>query len=129
MSECYPGRNKEGAGRSEEARATPCRSSATFAAARRRRHGSRLKVTVRLAELWIVDAIPRDDVAALSLALYGEARVLPQFPVDRRVRGMGMTVWVGYAYRLAKKFDYVNTFYDELPRLDITGDCRSFGAL
>ena len=33
-----------------------------------------------------------------------------------------MTDWVGYAHRLATKFDYTNTYYHKAPRLDIVDE-------
>jgi len=56
---------------------------------------------------------------ALGVELFGSPRVLPAFPVDKRIRGVGLSDWEGYAGRLAEKFDYVNTFYHVEPRLDI----------
>ena len=62
----------------------------------------------------------RSMVHALSMALYGRSIPLPQFPRDKSIAGIGMSDWDGYAARLADKFDYVNTFYDRAPRMDIT---------
>jgi hypothetical protein len=56
----------------------------------------------------------------LSMELFGEALPVPRFPVDKSIRGLGMSDWEGYAERLAEKFSYENTFYDRHPRLDIT---------
>jgi SAM-dependent methyltransferase len=56
---------------------------------------------------------------ALGVELFGSPRVLPAFPVDKRIRGLGLSDWEGYATRLAEKFDYTNTFYHAEPRLDI----------
>jgi hypothetical protein len=55
----------------------------------------------------------------LSMELYGRPITLPEFSVDRRIRGLGMSDWEGFAGPLAAKLDYVNTFYDREPRLDI----------
>ena len=55
----------------------------------------------------------------VGVELFGSARVLPAFPVDKAIRGLGMSDWDGYALRLAEKFDYVNTFYHQEPRMDI----------
>lgn len=55
----------------------------------------------------------------LSMELFGRALTLPQFPVDRTIRGLGMSDWDGYAKPLAEKLAYTNTFYHAEPRLDI----------
>ena len=44
---------------------------------------------------------------------------MQDFPRDKRVRGAGMTDWVGYACRLTSKFDYINTYYHKPPFLDV----------
>lgn len=62
----------------------------------------------------------RAVVRILSLELFGESRALPDFPVRRDIRGLGMSDWEGYAVPLARKLDYRNTHYDREPRLDIT---------
>ncbi len=62
----------------------------------------------------------RSLVNALSQSLYGKSLPLPLFPSSRKIRGMGMSDWPGYATRFARKFDYVNTYYHQEPRLDIT---------
>jgi SAM-dependent methyltransferase len=61
----------------------------------------------------------RSLMYALAVELFGSPRVLQAFPVDRTIRGLGMSDWEGYAGRLAEKLDYVNTFYHAEPRLDI----------
>ena len=58
-------------------------------------------------------------VHALGAELFGSPRVLQAFPVDKRIRGIGMSDWDGYAVQLAGKLDYTNTFYHAEPRLDI----------
>jgi SAM-dependent methyltransferase len=45
---------------------------------------------------------------------------LPEFPVLKSLRAIGMTDPPALAGRLAEKFDYTNTFYHQLPRFDIT---------
>jgi SAM-dependent methyltransferase len=62
----------------------------------------------------------RSLVHWLSVELFGTSLTLPRFPVDKSIRGLGMSDWEGYARELAVKFDYRNTFYDREPRLDIT---------
>jgi hypothetical protein len=62
----------------------------------------------------------RSIVHALSLALHGRSIPLPEFRADKRIGGLGMSDWEGYARGLGEKFSYVNTFYHQEPRLDIT---------
>jgi SAM-dependent methyltransferase len=61
----------------------------------------------------------RSLMFALGAELFGSPRALPAFPVDKEIRGLGMSDWEGYASRLAEKFDYTNTFYHCEPQLDI----------
>ena len=62
----------------------------------------------------------RSIVHLLGRELFGRRLLLPHFPVDKSIRGLGMSDWDGYARPLAEKFDYVNTFYHAEPRFDIT---------
>jgi len=62
----------------------------------------------------------RAIIHLLSKELFGVSTLLPDFPIQRDIRGIGMSDWVGYSDVLVDKFDYVNTFYDQDPRLDIT---------
>lgn len=62
----------------------------------------------------------RAIIRALSLGLFGRNIVLPDFPMDRGISGLGMTDWDGYAARLAKKFCYENTYLHQEPCLDIS---------
>jgi len=62
----------------------------------------------------------RAGMHALSLELFGKPLVLPAFPVDKHLSGLGMSDWEGYAHGLAQKLAYTNTFYHTEPRLDIT---------
>jgi len=62
----------------------------------------------------------RAIVHLLSLALLGRSVALPAFPTDKDIVGAGLSDWKGYAPRLAKKFQYCNTFYHKHPKLDIT---------
>jgi hypothetical protein len=62
----------------------------------------------------------RSVVHALSLEILGKAMVLPDFPNDIGIAGLGMSDWDGYALRLANKLSYTNTYYHTDPRLDIT---------
>ena len=57
---------------------------------------------------------------ALGVELFGTPRVLPAFPYDKRIRGLGLSDWEGYSLKLAKFFDYTNTFFHAEPHLDIS---------
>jgi hypothetical protein len=57
---------------------------------------------------------------ALSIALFGKALSLPEFPVNKQLLGKGMSDWVGYAEPLSNKLGYTNTYYHQEPKLDIT---------
>jgi SAM-dependent methyltransferase len=57
----------------------------------------------------------------LSVEMFGEGVLLPHFPALPAIRGLGFSDQLSYALPLAGKFDYLNTFYDREPRLDITG--------
>lgn len=61
----------------------------------------------------------RSIVHLLSSELFGESIALPDFPIRPDLCGWGMSD-AGYATLLSKKMDYVNTFYHQEPRLDIT---------
>lgn len=62
----------------------------------------------------------RGMMAALGDALRMPARVpLVRWPARPEVRGLGMSDWRGYADVLARKMAYVNTHFDQAPRLDI----------
>lgn len=64
----------------------------------------------------------------LSREIFGAALTLPQFPVMKRIRILGMSDSQDYAERLAEKFDYTNTFFHKEPKLDITQlDDNDFG--
>jgi hypothetical protein len=71
----------------------------------------------------------RSIVRVLSLELLGRALALPDFPVRKDIRGVGMSDWEAYASGLARAFDYTNTYYETEPRLDITNpaDLARFG--
>lgn len=62
----------------------------------------------------------RSVVHALSVELFGRPLVLPEFPADKTISGLGMSDWEGYAMPLAERLAYQNTFYHAPPRLDIT---------
>ncbi len=60
----------------------------------------------------------RQIVHALACELFGETIPVPAFP-RRALRGAGLSdAWL-YADALARRLDYVNTFYHREPRLDI----------
>ena len=59
-------------------------------------------------------------VYMLSMELFGQALLLPEFPRLPAIRGIGLSDQWSYSERLAEKFDYTNTYYDREPRLDIT---------
>jgi SAM-dependent methyltransferase len=70
----------------------------------------------------------RSVVYLLSMEIFGLPLTLPEFPVLRSVRMLGMSDWEPLAARLAEKFDYTNTFYHQEPRFDIvTMDERDLG--
>lgn len=62
----------------------------------------------------------RSVMHTLSMELFGRPLVLPEFPTDKTISGLGMSDWEGYAMSLAERFAYQNTFYHASPQLDIT---------
>ncbi len=62
----------------------------------------------------------RSVISLLSRELFGQSLALPDFPVRKEIRGVGLSDWFGYSKGLSKKFDYTNTFYHKKPQLDIT---------
>jgi hypothetical protein len=62
----------------------------------------------------------RSVMQTLAMELFGKSLVLPEFPLDKTISGLGMSDWEGYARTLARKLNYTNTFYHTEPRLDIT---------
>lgn len=62
----------------------------------------------------------RGMMHALSIALFGRAIALPDFPDRKDLVGKGMSDWEGYANPLSKKLGYINTYYHMAPKLDIT---------
>ena len=48
-----------------------------------------------------------------------EDAILRDWPIRKRIFGIGMSDWNGYARLLRRKFSYENTFYDHKPKLDI----------
>ena len=61
----------------------------------------------------------RAIVHLLSSHLFGRSLALRDFPFDRRVRGLGLSDWAGYAELLAQRLDYRNSFLDRGLRVDI----------
>jgi ribosomal protein S14 len=62
----------------------------------------------------------RSIIHALSMELFGKSLALPDFPHRPDLAGVGLSDWEGYARPLSEKLNYVNTFYHQEPRLDIT---------
>jgi hypothetical protein len=62
----------------------------------------------------------RGVVHHLSFGLFGVSIALPEFPRRPDLVGIGLSDWEGYAVALANRLGYVNTFYHQEPRLDIT---------
>ncbi len=70
----------------------------------------------------------RSVILALSRALFGLDLALPEFPVLKSLRGLGLSDSDVYADRLETRFSYTNTFYHREPRLDLLHpDEREFG--
>lgn len=61
----------------------------------------------------------RSLIALLSREIFGVELALPDFPVLKGLRGIGMSDPDELAQRLAEKFAYSNTFYHQEPRIDI----------
>jgi len=59
-------------------------------------------------------------IALLSREIFGIAMALPDFPVMKSIRGIGMSDPSALATRLAEKFDYTNTFYHQASSFDVT---------
>jgi SAM-dependent methyltransferase len=64
----------------------------------------------------------------LSMELFGRSLELREFPRLKAIRGLGISDHACYAEILAEKFDYTNTFYDRVPRLDLTSVPPELGA-
>jgi len=62
----------------------------------------------------------RSVIYALSMELFGKNIILPDFPEDKSISGIGMSDWEGYAGLLSQKLAYINTYYHQEPKLDIT---------
>jgi len=62
----------------------------------------------------------RSLIALLSREVFGALLALPEFPVLKGIRAIGMSDTPELAARLAEKFDYTNTFYHQAPFFDLT---------
>ncbi|MCU1416829.1 MAG: Methyltransferase type 11 [Schumannella sp.] len=62
----------------------------------------------------------RSVVHTLAMELFGQPLILPEFPEDRSIVGLGLSDWDGYAIGLASKLGYSNTYFHRQPYLDIT---------
>jgi len=62
----------------------------------------------------------RAIVGLLTRELFGSFRPIGELPVRKDIRGVGLSDWHEYAWRLANLVDYTNTYYHQAPRLDIT---------
>jgi SAM-dependent methyltransferase len=69
----------------------------------------------------------RSLIALLSREIFGVELALPDFPVLKGVRGLGMSDPEELAGRLGEKFDYTNTFYHQEPRLDVVEPAQHLG--
>jgi SAM-dependent methyltransferase len=54
------------------------------------------------------------------MELFGQSMILPEFPVNKNIYGLGMSDREEYAELLTKKFSYTNTYYHQQPEFDIT---------
>jgi len=61
----------------------------------------------------------RSIINVLSLRLYQEALILPEFKSDKKLVIVGMSDNQIYAKPLSNKFNYINTFLHAEPKLDI----------
>ena len=61
----------------------------------------------------------RAIIHMLSRELFGADLALPDFPVLKGIRGIGISDSADYAERLAARFEYRNTHYHKEPRFDI----------
>ena len=61
----------------------------------------------------------RSIVYLISLALFGRPVTLPEFPVDKSIRAIGLSDFYLYADRLAGKLGFTNTHFHQEPHFDI----------
>ncbi len=64
----------------------------------------------------------RAVVRALSIGLFEQNLILPQFPIRKELTGLGLTDAESYASQLKERFTYLNTYFHREPRLDIMSD-------
>src|SRR5947208_3368036 len=64
----------------------------------------------------------RAVIRTLSSCLFQENLILSEFPIRNDIKGLGLTDPESYASQLKQKFDYVNTYFHQEPRLDIASD-------
>jgi SAM-dependent methyltransferase len=62
----------------------------------------------------------RGLIALVSNEIFGTLLTLPEFPVLKGVKAIGMSDTPEVAELLAEKFDYTNTFYHQSPVFDLT---------
>jgi hypothetical protein len=64
----------------------------------------------------------RAVIRTLSSCLFQENLILSEFPIRKDIKGLGLTDPEGYASPVKQKFDYINTYFHQEPRLDIVSD-------
>jgi SAM-dependent methyltransferase len=70
----------------------------------------------------------RSVALGLSRTLFGLDLKLPDFPLLKSMRGLGMSDSETYSDALEDRFSYTNTFYDRAPRFDLLQpDEKEFG--
>ncbi len=68
----------------------------------------------------------RSIIHLLSLALFRKSIPLTDFPVDKSIRGVGLSDSPLYAGPLAQKFSYLNTYIHQEPLMDIEDPAEAF---
>ena len=64
----------------------------------------------------------------LACEIFGAPIALPDLPLAKHVRGIGLSDTLAYATPLGTQLDYTNTFFDAEPRLDIVdADIERYG--
>ena len=61
----------------------------------------------------------RSIALLVSVAVFGRPLTLPEFPIQKGIRGVGLSDSEGYASVLEDRFSYTNTFLHQEPVLDI----------
>lgn len=61
----------------------------------------------------------RSIIHVMSCLFFGKSYILPDFPIDKSISGIGLSDWNGYANILSDKFSYRNTFYHKQPQFDL----------